>query len=101
WENLELIEKMSPFGMGNPKPKFLGKGLEILEYRTVGGDNQHLKLKVKFGQHNLGAIAFNQGFWAQRLTMGTSLDAVFELTSNEWNGNKAMELKIIDMKING
>ncbi|OGE87730.1 MAG: single-stranded-DNA-specific exonuclease RecJ [Candidatus Doudnabacteria bacterium RIFCSPLOWO2_02_FULL_49_13] len=99
WPTLELIEKLAPFGMGNPKPKLSGRDLEILEYRTVGNANQHLKLKAKFGDHRLGAIAFNQGFLANQLILGTKFDAVFELTANEWNGRKDMEFKIIDMRI--
>ena len=99
WQNLELLEKLAPFGMGNPKPKLLGRSLEIIDYKTVGNANQHLKLKVKFGEHLLEAIAFNQGFWASQITMGIKLDCVFELSANEWNGRKDMQLKISDIKI--
>ncbi len=99
WPNLEFIEKLAPFGTGNPKPKLLGFGLEVIDYRPVGNASQHLKLKVKYGEHQLESIAFNQGFLATRLTVGSKFDAVFELTANEWNGNRTMQLKIIDIKL--
>ena len=98
WENIELVEKLSPFGIGNPKPKFLGKNLEVLEYRLVGGD-KHLKLKAGFGSHRLEAIAFSQGFWAGKINIGDKFDAAFELSSNEWNGRKDMQLKILDINL--
>jgi len=98
WENIELVEKLSPFGIGNPKPKFMGRNLEVLEHRLVGGD-KHLKLKVGFGSRRLEAIAFSQGFLAGKIDIGAKFDAVFELSANEWNGRKDMQLKILDMNL--
>ena len=99
WEVLEYLEKMAPFGYGNPKPKFLGRDFEVLEYRVVGAQNQHLKLKVRYGEHRLPAIAFNQGFLFGQLQVGRKFDAIFELSQNEWNGNKELELKFFDIKL--
>jgi len=99
WETIDLIEKLSPFGIGNPKPKLSARGLKVVEYKLVGGD-KHLKLTLEFNNLNLPAIAFNQGFHTSRLQSGNLIDAVFELGSNEWNGRKDMQLRIIDMKIN-
>lgn len=99
WENLNYLESLSPFGIGNPKPKLAARNLEVLDFRLVGAANQHLKLRVRFGEHILEAIAFGQGFWANSLSAGKIIDAVFELGANEWNGNKEMQLKILDMKI--
>jgi single-stranded-DNA-specific exonuclease len=99
WDNLNYLEKLEPFGYGNSKPKFLGHGLEILDLRLVGAANQHLKLRVQFGEHALEAIAFGQGFLSNNLRIGRKIDAVFELSANEWNGNRSLQLKILDLKI--
>ena len=100
WENLNFLESLAPFGMGNPKPKLLGRGLEVIDYRLVGATSKHLKLSVRYGEHALEAIAFGQGFLAPSLDAGKNFDAVFELSANEWNGNKSLQLKISDIKIN-
>ena len=100
WDNLGYLERLGPYGFGNPKPKLLGRGLEVVECKTVGASNQHLKLKVRFGEHMLEAIAFSQGFMVKMSLLGKKIDAVFELTANEWNGHKDMQLKISDLKIN-
>ncbi|HTL39555.1 MAG TPA: single-stranded-DNA-specific exonuclease RecJ [Methylomirabilota bacterium] len=99
WENLEYLEKMAPWGYGNPKPKFMGSDFEVLDVRLVGAQSQHLKLKVRYGEHRLPAIAFNQGFLATQIKWGSHLDAIFELGSNTWNGNKEIELKFYDIKL--
>ena len=56
-------------------------------------------MRLKYGEHELEAIAFGQGFLANSLSVGKRFDAVFELSANEWNGNKAMQLKILDTKL--
>ncbi|MBI3952555.1 MAG: single-stranded-DNA-specific exonuclease RecJ [Candidatus Doudnabacteria bacterium] len=100
WTNFDFIQQFGPFGYGNHKPKFASYGLNILDYRLVGNASQHLKMKLGLGQHTLDAIAFNQGFLASKLTIGGNIDAAFELSANEWNGNKSLELKILDIKLN-
>jgi len=100
WETYGYLENLAPFGYGNPKPKLVGRGFEVIDSRTVGATNKHLKLKLKYGEHNLPAIAFGKAFLNARLTPGKKMDAVFELAANEWNGNKELQLKILDIKIN-
>jgi len=99
WENLGYIEKFAPFGFGNPKPKLLGQGFKILDIRTVG-EGKHLKLKLGFGMHDVEAIGFGQGALSMSLRIGQNISCAFELTTNEWNGNKTMQLKIIGIKTN-
>ena len=99
WETFEYLEKFAPFGMGNPNPKFLGREFEVLDIRVVGAEGKHAKLKLKFGGHILEAIALGKGFLYNSLKVGRTLDCVFELTANEWNGNKQLQLKILEVKI--
>ena len=34
---------------------------------------------------------------AAELSVGEKIDAVFEVNVNEWNGNKDLQLKIVDL----
>lgn len=98
WEIAEYIDKMAPFGIGNAKPKFFAAGLQVMDLRTLSG-GKHLKLKLKFGDKTFDAIAFNQGFKSVELTIGKIVEVAFELSTNEWNGNKELQMKILDIKI--
>ena len=43
-----LMEKLSPFGVGNPKPQFLFSRLEITDTRIFGNNgNRHLEIILK------------------------------------------------------
>ena len=94
------IERMAPFGQGNPEPRFGAKGLEVLSLRPVG-NNKHLKLRIR--QQNgqcIDAIAYNKGTsigsW---LRCGARVAAVFTPRINTWNGMRNIELDIKDIKI--
>ena len=94
------IERMAPFGQGNPEPRFGAKGLEVLSLRPVG-NNKHLKLRIR--QQNgqcFDAISYNKGTsigsW---LRCGARVAAVFTPRINTWNGMRNIELDIKDIKI--
>lgn len=98
FENYNWLSKFEPFGIGNHRPKFVSYGLDVLEIRLVGAESKHLKLRVRLGDKVLEAIGFNQGFWGGILKLGSKVDLVYELSCNEWNGSRNLELKIIDLK---
>jgi single-stranded-DNA-specific exonuclease len=99
---IKEIKKFEPFGEGNPQPLFLAKGLNIEQIQTVGADGKHLKVLVSQDNdlkniHKL--IGFSFGDWCVRLKAGDKIDIIFELGVNEWNGNKELQLKIVDLKL--
>ncbi len=76
------------------------KNLAIVELRIVGNGGKHLKLKLKEpGGKIFSAIGFGLGEYEKTLAIGASVDAIFELEANEWNGNRELQLKIIDLKL--
>ncbi len=94
------IERMAPFGQGNPEPRFGARGLEVLSLRPVG-NNKHLKLRLRQQNGQLfDAIAYNKGTsigsW---LRSGARVAVVFTPRINTWNGMMNIELDIKDIKI--
>jgi len=101
WLFFEELEKFIPFGEGNPKPIFLARDLTVTDFQSVGNDGKHLRLMVK---HHTAAIRKTIGFcfgsWCAKIKKGDKLDMVFEVDVNEWNGNRELQLKIVDLKLN-
>jgi len=54
-------------------------------------------------KHNTSAIRKTIGFcfggWCAKIKKGDKVDMVFEVDVNEWNGNRELQLKIVDLKI--
>ncbi|OGI26634.1 MAG: single-stranded-DNA-specific exonuclease RecJ [Candidatus Moranbacteria bacterium RIFOXYB1_FULL_43_19] len=101
WDILSEIRKFEPFGEGNREPVFLTKGLFVLGIRQVGNGQKHLKFV--FGSDNSGkrsfeGIFFKGGDFFSKFRSGDRVAVVYNLRSNEWSGNRKIELDIIDLK---
>jgi len=98
----EKVQTLAPFGLGNPEPVLATEAV-VEDFRLVGVGGKHLKLTLsgtsaaEKKKTFFGAIAFNQGFWAEKLVFGQKVKVAFTLSLNEWNGEKKMELKIKDI----
>lgn len=91
------LDILEPTGNGNSRPMFMVEKARILETRTVGKDERHLKLKIaRAGQPPVDAIGFGLGEWAQREY--DTLDLAFQLEMNEWNGKQNLQLRLQDVR---
>ncbi|MDO8621559.1 MAG: single-stranded-DNA-specific exonuclease RecJ [Candidatus Levybacteria bacterium] len=95
----DSIQKLSPFGMGNPEPTFMSKNVIIEDIRLVGMDGKHIKLKIKDQKSNiaLDGIGFGMGE-SSKLHIGDKVDIAYTIDENEWLGSKRLQLKIKDLK---
>ena len=91
--------KLSPFGMANPIPVFATKKMAVDDFRTIGQDNRHLKLKLKSKDKVFEAIGFGMGEKASKIKTGKLVDIVYTIDENVWNDKKSLQLKIKDIKL--
>lgn len=91
-----LITSLEPFGVGNPKPKFLIRNVQIASEKVVGASGQHLQMQIKIGDKVIPAIAFN----FKKINSSSPIDIACELMEDAWNGRKQLKLRIIDVKFN-
>lgn len=100
WELVDGIEKCKPFGMGNPPPVFAARGVTVTGLSTVGADGKHLRLTIQSdGGKMLKMIGFSFGFYVGTLRLGDVIDVAFEVSVNEWNGNRELQGRIVDLNI--
>lgn len=92
-ELVELIENLSPFGMGNPEPVFMLRRASVVDQRVL--KERHLKLCLSAGGKLFDAIGFNM---AQGKALPPALDVAFSLEANSWNGRKRVQLKLRDFR---
>lgn len=96
---LKDVERLSPFGVGNPKPIFLVKGLILENFKTVGATADHLKMSLTDGKKHLNAIGFGLGSLAEVLKKGITIDVLLQIAENNFNGSSTIEPQIKDLKI--
>lgn len=94
------IKRLEPFGLGNPEPVFVCRGLIVDNLKTVGQTSKHLALVLKSPDSDIKirAIGFNLGDYYPKISIGRPIDVVFNLIADDWNGNNSLQLKIKDIK---
>lgn len=97
----EGMQKLAPFGMGNPEPTFLSRQTTVEDIKLVGKDKKHVKMCVKMpDSQKLDCIAFGMAEEVSGVKTGQPVDIVYTISEDTWNGNKKLQLKIKDIKIN-
>ena len=89
----EELERLAPFGLGNPGVTLLAVGCELSELGAVG-DGKHLKLAVSADGARSGAIAFGRGSHLDRYRRTGRYDVAFKLAANNWNGTVTPQLVV-------
>jgi single-stranded-DNA-specific exonuclease len=99
---LSLLEEwasFAPFGEANPEPRFASQGLLVCEARRIGRDLSHLKMRIRAeAMDPTDCVAWGKGDWTDEVGPGDRLDAVYAPQINEWNGRRALQLNIKDMR---
>ena len=91
------IDVLKPFGVGNPEPIFISRGIEVCERKDFP-----LGARFRFRQAGrfVSGVAFGvkEDFAARP---GAMVDLVYRLSENVWNGNSTVELKLLDSRMAG
>jgi single-stranded-DNA-specific exonuclease len=90
---IRFLDKLSPFGESNPLPVFLTKGLHVVNGARIVGSN-HLKFKVSDGGMIFDAIAFNMGHCLTMVQERATLDLLYNVEENQWQGRKNIQLVV-------
>ncbi|HAX73184.1 MAG TPA: single-stranded-DNA-specific exonuclease RecJ, partial [Firmicutes bacterium] len=95
---LEQFEALAPFGEGNRPPVVKLNQVSVKDVKCIGNKSQHLKFVASNGgKKQIDVIGFNMADLFIYLTPDTAFDLVGELKINEWNGNRSVQLQLIDL----
>jgi single-stranded-DNA-specific exonuclease len=92
-----IICRMEPFGPENMRPVFITKKCTDFGYSKILKE-AHIKFVLRQKETIMNGIAFNMQEKFSLLANQKEVDIVFSIDENEWNGNKNLQLKIIDIR---
>ena len=89
------LQLLQPFGIGNPEPILLTRGVEVSERKDFNGG---ARFKLRQGTRSMNAVVFglDDDFPGHR---GAKIDVVYRLGENEWNGTTTAQLRIVDARL--
>ena len=99
---VKTLERLEPFGVGNPEPRFCIKAATIVKADPVGKDQSHVRLILSGagGRGKLTAIAFRafDSPLGEALVKhgGQPFTFVGRLRMNVWNGYESVQLMVDD-----
>ena len=92
---------LAPFGIGNPRPLFEARGVEVVDGPRRLKD-KHLKMALKQNGRIFRAIAWRAAEREEFITQNrASLDLAFSLEHNRYQGNEYLELSVSDVRAPG
>jgi single-stranded-DNA-specific exonuclease len=88
------LDSLKPFGIGNPEPLFITERAQVCERKVFSAG---VRFRLRQTKRVLGGVIFGVGedFPGRP---GESLDLVYRLSENEWNGTTNVDLKIVDAR---
>lgn len=95
-----VIEKLAPYGAGNPKPKFLFKDVPIVGAKEFGKEKNHLELSFLNSNGKIvKAIIFfkNKESYGNKIAVGERINLVANFEKSTFGGSTELRLRIIDI----
>lgn len=97
--SIEEMQLLSPFGMGNPKPKIMIKDANIAGMRKIGSEQNHIKITIENDGSSLDGIGFGLGYLYDHISPFSKLSVIGELSINEWNNIRKPQIFLQDMAV--
>ncbi|MEI6296964.1 MAG: single-stranded-DNA-specific exonuclease RecJ [bacterium] len=102
WELYRKIDKMAPFGMGNTRPVFMFKNIEIKKVKKFGKKMDHLQIDFEKDNGEL-VSAYNffideNSFEDLKIEVGGAVDIIGTIEKNNFGRTPSLRLRIIDVR---
>ena len=98
---IDEINRIGPFGYGNPTPTFLIKNLKVIQVKTINNKHINVMLKPRVGKF-IKSICFNSlntQLGRHLLSYKKNIHVIAQIHENYWNNNKYLQLIIKDLFI--
>ncbi len=92
------LVRMEPFGPGNAQPVFVARRVTDKGFSRIVKE-QHIRFSLFQNDIQANGIGFGMAEKFPLLGMGQPLDIVFTLEENEWNNQKSLQIKVIDLAL--
>ncbi|TMI80402.1 MAG: single-stranded-DNA-specific exonuclease RecJ [Bacillati bacterium ANGP1] len=94
------VERLGPFGAGNPEPVLAARGVRALNRRVVG-DGRHLRLDVSDGSATIEAIGFSMAGPAELLTFTEAPVDLAVVPERDPQSPDRVRLRVVALEIPG
>jgi single-stranded-DNA-specific exonuclease len=92
------LNRLEPFGQGNPQPIFAAKGVRLVAApRAVGAKGDHLQITITDNSTSIRCIGFNFAKYEKKLLENEFFNVAFKPQINDYNGSSNVEFVLVDI----
>ena len=93
------IERLAPFGMGNPPLTFATRNVELKAVATIGKTQEHLRLNIEDEHGNNESILWWNGIDDELPETGSKLDIAYTMRASNFRGKRQINLQFVNFRI--
>ena len=97
WPFYNILGQMEPFGPENMRPVFIARRVMDTGFSRIVKE-QHLRFSLHQNGITLTGIGFGMADQWPLLAQKQPVDIVFKLDVTEWNDQKSLQLRVIDVR---
>lgn len=97
WPFYNILCQMEPFGPENLRPVFIAKNVIDTGYSKIVKE-QHVRFSLRKNNITFTGIGFNMADKYEHLKHKQPIDIVFKIDINEWNDQKSLQMRVIDVR---
>jgi single-stranded-DNA-specific exonuclease len=99
FELTDLLKKLEPYGIGNPKPLFRVNDLIVERVSTIGKVKSYLKVLASDGLRTFDLVNFQNSEIFEPLKSRMRFDALVNIEENEFRGARSIQFHTRDVRI--
>lgn len=97
-ELYDALKKLEPYGIENPEPVFMTKGVTVISVNKVGKEGNHLQMVLEQDGNIFKGIKFRNTI-NQEIKQKDVIDVAYSLSVNVWKASPKLELRIKDFSL--
>jgi len=98
WPFYDILCQMEPFGPENLRPVFVARKVMDTGYSKIVKE-KHVRFSLRQDTTTFTGIGFGMAEKFHLLQNKQPVDIVFKIDENEWNGEKTLQLRMIDFSV--
>lgn len=98
-ETCRMIDRLAPFGLGNPKPLFMFPNVLIQKTKQFGKEKNHFEMTISDGSSQRTAMSFfaDENTFTRRAVVGERVDLIATIEKSYFAGRITIRLRIVDI----
>ena len=94
-----IVKQFEPFGPTNLRPVFISKNVTNFKGFSRVVKEMHIRFVIEQDKGvTISGIGFGMANKFDIIASGNPFDIIYTLDENDWNGNKSIQMKVIDIR---